>query len=100
MLERFRGHISKGGGAAVLDLDSEPFRVAKPVRISFDGGPVELILGKQKLHLRPEIGITPEPRSGGKDWLLVDPKRFYSEVAGFERVSLAIRSSSDALTSA
>lgn len=86
MLEKLRSHISKRGRPAVLDLDAQPFRVAKPVRIAFDGGPIELILGKQKLHLRPEIAITPAPRSGGKDWILVDPKRYYSEVAGFERV--------------
>ncbi len=86
MLEKFRGQISKRVETAVLELDSQPFRIAKPIRIAFDDGPVELLLGKQKLHLRPEIGITAKPRSGGKDWILVDPKRFYSEVTGFERV--------------
>jgi hypothetical protein len=84
--EKLRGYISNGGETAVLALGSQPYRVTKPVRIAFDGGPIELLLGKKKLHLRPEIGVAPEPGPGRKDWILLDPERFYTEVAGFERL--------------
>jgi hypothetical protein len=87
MLEKLRDHISKRDETAVLALGSQPYRVVGPVRVAFDGRPIELQLGKQRLHLRPEIGITPEPRSEPKDWILIDPDRFFSEIAGFERLS-------------
>ncbi|MDH3475303.1 MAG: metallophosphoesterase [Rhodospirillales bacterium] len=86
MLEKLRGYISNGDETAVLALGSQPYRVTEPVRIAFDGRPIELLLGKKKLHLRPEIGVVPEPGPGSKDWILLDPERFYTEVAGFERL--------------
>jgi hypothetical protein len=86
MLEKLRGYISDGDKTAVLALGSQPHRVTKPVRIAFDGRPIELQIGKKKLHLRPEIGVVPEPEPGRKDWILLDPERFYTEVAGFERL--------------
>jgi len=87
MLEKLRAYITNGvSETAVLALGSQPHRVVKPVRIAFDGGPIELVLGKKKLHLCPEIGVAPEPGSRRKDWILLDPERFYTEVAGFERL--------------
>ena len=86
MLDKLRGFLTNDDDAAVLALGSQSCRVTKPVRLAFDGRPIELLLGKQKLHLRPEFGVAPEPGSDRKDWILVDPKRFYSEVAGFERL--------------
>ena len=86
MLEKLRDQISKLDDSTVLALGSQPYRVVKPVRIAFDGRPIELQMGKQTLHLYPEIGVTPKPQSECKDWILVDPNRFYSEVAGFERL--------------
>lgn len=86
MLERLRGKILKRDEPGVLAPDVEPCRVDKPVRLSFDGRPIELLLGKQKLRLHPEIGVVPQTRSSGKNWILVDPEHFYSEVSGFERL--------------
>ena len=86
MLEKLRSYFSNGGDTAVLALGPEPYRVDKPVRIAFDGGPIELVLGKHKLHLRPETGVASEAGSGNKDWILLDPARFYTEVSGFERL--------------
>lgn len=88
MLKKLRGYISNGDETAVLALGSQPYRVVKPVRIAFDERPIELLLGEKRLHLRPEIGVAPEPGADCKDWILIDPERFYSDVAGFERLKL------------
>jgi len=86
MLGKLRSFISNGGKTEILDLGSQPYRVDKPVRIAFDGKPIELVLGKHKLHLRPETGVASEAGAGNKDWIMLDPERFYTEVAGFERL--------------
>jgi len=86
MLEKLRDQISQLDKTPVLALGTQPYRVVKPVRIAFDGRPIELHLGKQRLHLRPETGVTPEPPSEPQNWILIDPDRFYSEIAGFERL--------------
>ncbi len=86
MLEKLLGYFSKGEESAALVPGPEPIRVTKPVRIALGSGPIELVLGKKKLHLRPEIGVAAEQKSRTGDWILVDPERFYTEIAGFERL--------------
>ena len=86
MLRRLRNLLSRRDDTAVLALSTQPYRVEKPVRIAFDGKPIELVLGKHKLHLRPEIDVTSKAGAGSKAWIILDPQRFYTEVAGFERL--------------
>lgn len=86
MLERLRGKFLKRDELDVLALGLEPSRVDKPVRLSFDGRPIEILLGKKKLRLHPEIGVVPQSQSSSKNWILFDPEHFYSEVSGFERI--------------
>ena len=86
MLEKLRSYISTGEEVPVLTPGSKPCRVDKPVRIAFDGRPIELLLGEQRLHLLPEIGVAQDRDPGRGDCILVDPERFYTEVAGFERL--------------
>jgi len=86
MLEQLRNQISKRDETPILGLESRPCRVTRPVRISRDDSPIELLIGKQKLHLRLETGISAEPQAGAGNWLLIDPEKFYSEVVGFERL--------------
>lgn len=86
MLEKLRDHISKRDEAEILVLGSDPHRVDKPVRIARDGKTIELRLGDYRLHLRPETGVAADSLTEGKDWILVDPARYDSEIAGFERL--------------
>lgn len=88
MLERLRGYISGGDEPATIELGTEPCRITEPVRIAFDGRPIELLLGKQRLELRPDFGIASEPAPDRQDWILVDPSCFYAQVAGFARLRL------------
>ena len=86
MLKRLRRYISSGNEAAILALEARPYRVTTPVRIAFDGRPIDLLLGKKRLRLCPEVGVALAPESAHKDYILVDPERFYTQVAGFERL--------------
>ena len=86
MLEKLRGYISNGDGMPVLELGAEPQRVSKPVRLAQDDEPIELLLGKRRLRLCPEIGVSSGKRLSSKSWFLIDPERFYTEIAGFERL--------------
>ncbi len=86
MLEKLLGFFSNGEESAALTLGPEPFRLTKPVRIASDTGPIELVLGKKRLHLRPEIGVAAEQNSRTENWILVDREQFYTEIAGFERL--------------
>ncbi|MDJ0894077.1 MAG: metallophosphoesterase [Alphaproteobacteria bacterium] len=60
--------------------------MTEPVRVAFDGKPIELVLGKKRLHLHPEFRLAGAPGAACKDCILVDPDRFYSEIAGFARL--------------
>ncbi len=91
MLRKLRNYFSKGDETAVLALSSQPYRIEAPIRLDFDGGPIELRLGELKLHLRPETGVASKPGSGSKDFIMLDPKRFYSEVSGFERIGPGVK---------
>ena len=86
MLDKLRGYISNADQKAVLALGTKRYRLAKPARLAFDGRPIELQLGKKKLHLHLETGVSPDPASVRTDWILVDPERFYSGIAGFIRI--------------
>jgi hypothetical protein len=63
-----------------------PQRLERPVRIVSDGKPIQLELGRQTLRLYREFGVDPAGDPGHKDWILVDPSRFFSGVAGFIRL--------------
>lgn len=86
MLEKLRAYMRNGDESADLALGSQPHRLTKTVRIAFDGRAIELALGKKKLQFYPEVGVAAEPGPDCKDWILLDPERFYTEIAGFERL--------------
>ena len=86
MLDKLRGFFSNDGGSPALILGPQPHRVTEPVRIAFNGRAVALHLGKHELHLHPETGVFSEPEKDQKDWILLDPKRYYTQAAGFTRL--------------
>ncbi len=65
---------------------------AKPMpvrgRIGIDHGdqPFRLILGKQELHFHPEVALASKGKPAARDWLVIDPQRFYSTISGFARI--------------
>ena len=86
MLGKLRRYLWNHKDTPVLDPGLKPHRVEGPLCLVADGRPIELRLGKQRLHIRPEVGVAPGPGSGRKDLILVDPERYDTEVAGFERL--------------
>lgn len=83
-----------GGEDNAVDLvpTAESAPVTGPVRIPSREGAIELTLGKQRLRLYPELPLAAETGTETsaeiKDWILVDPERFFSGIAGFARLRL------------
>lgn len=86
MLKTIRDLISGNSKVSNATLAPDPKLVTEPIRILSDGRAIELVLGKQTLRLYPEGPISICAKAGGKDWILVDPDRFFSGVAGFARI--------------
>lgn len=86
MLKHLNDLILPSEKSVDLALGPKPHRLSGPVRIGFDGKPIELALGEQTLRLYPELGLDPAHDPGHKDWILVDPDRFFSGIAGFIRL--------------
>lgn len=80
------------GKAVDFTPSEEPATVTGPVRIPFRDRAIDLTVGKQSLRLYPEVPIAPNAGAvasvGAKDWILVDPERFFSGIAGFSRLGL------------
>ena len=83
MLKKLRGLLA-GGKIAEAALSPEPSQIKQPVRVRSGGKAIELALGKQTLRLYPETPIS--STDGGKNWIIVEPERFCSGVAGFARL--------------
>jgi len=86
MLNTLRDLITGNGKAVETTLSPEPLLVTKPIRVLSGGRAIELAMGKQTLRLYPEIPISADAKAGTKDWILVDPDRFFSGVAGYARI--------------
>ena len=86
MLKQLVGLDSFGDKAVDLELTAEPHRLGKPVRIFDNGRAVELELGRQTLRLYPAFGLSSGEDPEHRDWILVDPDRYFSEIAGFLRL--------------
>jgi hypothetical protein len=72
--------------AVDLRLSPEPQPITGPVRVLSSGRAIELVLGKKRLRLYPDLPVGPGSDLGRKDWILVDPERFVTGIAGFMRV--------------
>jgi hypothetical protein len=86
MLKSFRNLIAGDVKAIEAALETEPKLVKEPVRPSPAGKAMRLILGEQTLHLYPEATMTAGADSDSKDWILLDPARFFSGISGFVRI--------------
>jgi hypothetical protein len=86
MLKTLRDLIDLQGPAADALLTPEPTPISGAVRVLSWGKAIELILGKKRLRLYPEVPVNPSTDIPTKDWILVDPSRFFSDVAGFARI--------------
>ena len=81
-----KGHFNPLKKVLRSSLTAEPLLITKPLRLAFDGKPICLNLGEQRLWLLAETLMRVTSSGGAADWLLVDPERYLSGIAGFARI--------------
>ncbi len=86
-LELLKRRFWPGRKVSRDSLAVEPRALMAPHRIVFEGYPVQIGLGPRKLWLFPEVAASANPDTPIGDWLLVDPDRYFTEIAGFARIS-------------
>ena len=86
MLKTLRDLIGVDDRPLDVRLSPEPQPIAGPVRVLSAGRAIELVLGKKRLRLYPDLAVGPSSDIKSKDWILVDPERFVTGIAGFTRI--------------
>ena len=86
MLNAFRDLLASDGKISDVAPTPEKRLVTRPIRIASARRGIGLTLGKQSLRLYPEVPLASE--AGGKNWLVVDPDRYFSSLAGFARLEV------------
>ncbi len=86
MLKTLRGLFYSGGPTAEVQLAPEPTLIKGSVRVSSCERAIELILGDKRLRLCRDCPVNASTDAVGKDWVLVDPERSSSGIAGFARL--------------
>ena len=69
-----------------LALDDQWQQVTRESRVSFDGNPFELKLGKRVLRFYPELPLCVRRKYLRRNWLITDPSTFGSRICGFARI--------------
>ncbi|HEB69921.1 MAG TPA: serine/threonine protein phosphatase [Desulfobulbus sp.] len=63
-------------------------QIKKESRVAYDGKPLELKLGKQRLRFYPEIPFGIRKKHLRKNWLITAPSTYGSNLCGFARISV------------
>ncbi|MCI5223311.1 MAG: serine/threonine protein phosphatase, partial [Candidatus Electrothrix sp. AR4] len=69
-----------------LTLSDQWQQITKESRVSFDGNPFELKLGKRVLRFYPELPLAARRKYLRRNWLITDPRTFGSKICGFARI--------------
>ncbi len=86
MLKTLRDLIGVDDRPLDVRLTAEPQPIAGPVRVLSSGRAIDVVVGKKRLRLYPDLAVGPSSDIERKDWILVDPERFVTGIAGFSRV--------------
>ena len=87
MLGRLQGLFKRESAADASPLTPELRPLRGRVRLPWDGGPAQLRVGDRELRLYPDTGLGAQRRGGPRDWILLDPEHYFSEIAGFARIA-------------
>jgi len=71
-----------GGHESVTPEPSQRLRLSgKGIRVPFQGTPFAIEMGKQTLHVCPDLPIDPRLREPPHDFIVFDPELYYSGIA-------------------
>ncbi len=74
-----------GGSFEKVHLKDAVHLCGSGVLVVDDGFPFQITIGGKKLLLYPEVQLF-SAKNVSKDWLLIDPDRYFSAISGFKRI--------------
>ncbi len=78
--------LFSGSGGRLTKPPAKPDPVKGSIVVDHDDAPFRLMLGKQELQFHPETALAAKGKQPAKDWLVIDPDRFFTKISGFARI--------------